>query len=1814
MAELSGFDSWKRTRLSEGRRGRRTRLAVVGTLALATVAALFYALFEPFTAPDVHLFAVHLGDTATGGALPATDSERNAVRYAARDSAAFQRLAERIHRYAPDHAAPRIDAAEKSTDLKPLGGRLLGAASNPGHVLILYLASTGVSLDGEPQLEWPAAEGNSAPRRVRAADLLEQIARSPAKTKLLLLDAGRQDFSVRDSVVVNAFTPLLKAAVEKTGNQSLWVFVSHSALENSQVSYRHRRSFFSLAVTDGLNGAADRDRNGQIEIGELYRYVAANVSENVRRATGHYQSQTPVLCWGGGTAVNRKLADRLLPTLQDGESSGGAEQVAALFPADLNAKSAGEWLSPVPRPRSQAGAWERDAIPSLPPMLASLSAAAKRSAELIPHDAAGKTEAKSPTAGKNGKTPAPKAEQPGPPTGTEPAAATADADKKVSTPGDIAARLAAAWMLRDRLTDRSDPRDFGKSLGSETPIDFAPHLWRRLESRLLQCERQYRIEGPFVAAESDDKSKPPAWPRAALMLSRELDDVLRLMQALGTRQPLDSAAAGPLEKDIAAYYAASKRRPSAPRSLGMAERLAAEGIASISRRALAPGSAGRDEKPGASARRLISELDRLIGSGTMAEFTAWGAKLSETQLQFVELDLAKRMAEASHLNWGDIRLALAARRYAEQLAAFAADEWAWVGDDLLAADRLRNSAERQLLDGIGADYRRRSRDVLAAAVQRYAAVGDRLRVLRDGRSAYRDAAYRAADVVRWHHATDFGPEGNGPTPQQVRQLLTTLKDLAARLDAPSASNADAVRRLTAVLRGVQADLSARGVASVQPVVERLLGATGREAASATRPLAGDRLRLEAALQLPLVAGDLRLRVLQAADRLSQSQAESLSRDAHDWSGPDQRVVSHDDWRKLLVRAELDVLLAEAAMLTPADVRSDRLQPVNGPAEAGHYEPAAALLSVQNAGNETDARWAAHRRLATALRQARGRLPQTLMAAGQAPGKIEAVLRRGRVLVTMPPSPFDANELIRRRGLYRALQRERVARQRSEAALSDASGPDVRSDRLQPVNRPAEAGHYEPAAVEIESPGSVSLVDTPSASVTVRVRNPGTQSRTIKTVVEFDGQLLEVAPETGNAGLLPRGIPAKTPGVSKTPGVFDAVDAALAAATGVSLRDSSTHEIRLTLRRKDVRTSQPTRLVVHVALAEAAAGGTPRVVRRATTIALPSAKSLEVLFRSPGIDGPTVGRENGLTALHPFPNRKTNYQFRLRSLRRVDRTVDVQLLVPDRSLPTLPVADLSPAEFATWRDRIGTLKLLAEQKGLKLPGDGSTVRVNPKAVVSAKPQAAGDAPPTLAKLDFGLLVVVRDQRGGNAAVRPIKLTVQRPRRFLAPRVAFNAETRRLDIQIAPRNLNWLPTGPVSVSCEIVPRLPDGSEANLTGELTAKKPELKLFAIVPEQLGPVVRLNVHVDGVLRAFVFQVPVDRTTESVPEEVARRSVRLYVDDKARIVSGPAPSVAARLEVDAPVGSFESAAAGGTGSLSASGTDRVEIGVDAGRDRRLDGDVFRTLPSDRDATAAIEEITDDGNIVIRSAVSDWKIDVSLKDFRNRKVDLLARLVAGSRTAWSNSVPVLADDRPPAIEPPRNLTVREGEPLALSITATDENLAGVEKVEVAVDPGTGQFAKDPPPSAASPGSQGRWEAKVPTDKLRPGRYRLLIRATDRAGNAGEIVKAPFLMLSKKDLETRNQPKPNRVDGVVIWDGDAIPDATVALTQVESKTPAKIAPVTTDKNGEFQFPSVPPGKYVLSARKAALANKNRSVEVKLTVPELPETLPQQRVEFP
>jgi len=1803
---VDGFDSWKRSRPRDGRRRRRGLLAVTGLLGTATIAGLFYALFQPFFTPDVHLFSVTLGEPTGSPALDDPDAELNVVSYAANDAAAFQKLARRIHRYDADHPDPAMHAGETRADLKTWGGRLEAVTPDAKHVLLLYVSATGITdPDGEPVLEWPSGDPDAPSHRARVSELLAQIRRSKARLKLLLLDAGQREFSLRESRVANDFPQTLRKAVGQTGDGSLWVLVSHSPLETSFVSHQQRRSYFSLAVTRAFGTDADGDDDGSITIGEFYRFVAANVSRNVMQVTGHYRTQTPLLCWGKGD-YRRQLGTSLLPTRRDefANDEHDAGRGSSAFSTEIPTADVQRWL-PTPAATETGGSAGSLHVPELLrqqsisaastglPVGADRPSTSPMSTSDVPQAANGKQAAQTPGGREsNGKTTNP-ASQTQPAEGVTGGLPLTKSPPK-SSPENVAERLAAAWRFRDRLMDRSRR--------TRTLVDFAPQLLRAIERELLRLERHYRIAGPFEPDEAATDEKPDVWPRFAMQHSRELDDLLRFMAAVSQQKKPVTAGATPLEKAIEQYFAARRLPTMETWTVAMEEQLAL--------------AESRPVDP--VARKAIQRFDALVASGGYREFIKWAGQLTPEELRFAELHFARALSRASHLTWPQIRVALSARRYAEQVVAAAIEEWNWVGDVVAEADQLRRSSERQLLDGIGSDFAERSKRILDRAILLYETAAKQGERVRTAKQQYRDAAFRALDYVRWHHAGDFGPPGSGPGTRRVELLLETLRQLAAVLDAPSSENLNTVHRLSAALQSVQDGLKNRLRRSVEPAVDRLLNGKA--------PVPGDRLRLQTALQLPLLDARLRQRVLHAAARLGREENFVVHSSPHRQVNP--RVLSRADWNKLLDRARLDVALAESTTWGQPEWR------------AGWDDVRDAFQSLQSISNQrggdSESRWAAHRRFAKILRRFRSRLTGEI--ARQIPGisevsgdrnsdgrqgrRCNGLLRRMRLLTAAEIDRLKLEELTSKARSARMLAGLLHRRQRFRSALHDAPDADVAFLRKAVDGLGEAALRFNAAPPTTVSVGpvrttvskTVSLVESNSAELHVEIKNLGPRDADVKVLCEFDGRLVRVGAAGRSVAFLDRSTPAaeKTHSDGLPPrSQALAWERDWSDVPSLTIESGGRRELLLSIQRRSSRTSRPTRLIVHVRHGS-------EVTRETTDVILPAPKSVELLVESPANQSTTISRENGISRLHPFANGKTGFQFRLRSLRPVEQKVDVQLYVPARRLPILPVSPLSKSEFDTWRERIGAMTLIGRQMELTLPVNGEPVLLKPEPVAAgaaaastkAGGQAQGLQPAGLAQLEQGLLLVVTDRQTGRSSLRPLRVAVQRPRQFLSPRVSFDAETRRLQIQLTARNADWLPEGPVAVRCELTPELPEGVDSRLNGEVSRENATLTLFGVVPQSPRAAtrgldrrtIRLEIHVNGFPRAFVFRVPTDRDSHDIPELVDRNSVRLHVPEDSRVLSGSAKSVPVTLQVDAPVGSFQN------------GEDRLDVGVDADRDRRLKGEFFRDLFSDRSVTVAVEEITPDGVIVLRTAVADWELSLPIESYKNRRVNLLSRLVVNGRPTWSNAVPVLVDDRPPQIPPIPTLSAVDGEPLPVVILASDEAGSGVAKVEVAVDSaGIGQFSKDPPPALAAPDSQGRWVIQLPADQLKPGKFQVLVRATDAAGNATKTRKVPLVVLSKQEAERRNKPQPIPVEGIVIFDGDPIPEAAITLTPLDSGSPVKIPTVSSDKNGEFVFPSVPPGKYRLTAKKGALANKNRTAGYDLTVPESTEALQRQRIEF-
>jgi hypothetical protein len=143
-------------------------------------------------------------------------------------------------------------------------------------------------------------------------EMLKQIDKSPAKLKLLFLDAGRYSWSpVYPARPLNEFSSSLAKALKENRwgelSKNFWVIVSHSDHEISQVSTPLTSSLFSRAIADSVVELSTNG-NAKLNVFELF--------EGIRRRTTSWSRnfknqslQTPVLIQPGLGVVETSAED-----------------------------------------------------------------------------------------------------------------------------------------------------------------------------------------------------------------------------------------------------------------------------------------------------------------------------------------------------------------------------------------------------------------------------------------------------------------------------------------------------------------------------------------------------------------------------------------------------------------------------------------------------------------------------------------------------------------------------------------------------------------------------------------------------------------------------------------------------------------------------------------------------------------------------------------------------------------------------------------------------------------------------------------------------------------------------------------------------------------------------------------------------------------------------------------------------------------------------------------------------------------------------------------------------------------------------------------------------------------------------------------------------------------------------------------------------------------------------------------------------------------------------------------------------------------
>lgn len=1792
-----------RMRRSVGRVAHRAlwlRRAAATAVLLLLCAALYFAVAAPFEHPHLHLAAL---TTLADGNAPAPDADTSGdeVPFVPQDLAAWQALAAQL---APEsRSVPMFTSAEpqSAADLEALGAQLDRLQTNERDVLLLYVRTEGTVVEGAPQLLCRKRTGNVDPSEPYPLQrMLNQLAARPFAVKLLVLDSGAE--SRQSSPLLNEFPRLVSASVAQTGDPTLWVLHSHGLLESSHVMWSRQRTILSDAVTHGLSGAADVNRDQSITVDELFRFTSHAVLNATLQLSNGQATQTPQLAWGAGEVPDRLFSPVLAPVGQPlplpGVDIPGQAPTAAATPA----------ATPLPNPFQtivagpvtvtppvvpttptfatlSGGALSRSVIPTLPAVagLPQVTVTPVTPAALI----AAKTAAPIPA-------PAPAAPAASPAT-APPDAAAKTADDPAKEPDDAApdaaapdtaapdtaaqnAALAAALVELWRLRDRLESRDTGRL----TPIDVAPRQWRALLNTLQSIERRCRTQS---VADVD-------------ALLAEIRDMRDALTAILERQPLRTLA---------------DDRSELWQSLSVNTSLPPVGASSIALSTLLAARGGEPvPEPLATSWQ---QLATAIQAADRGPFDAWLTALPPEFAARTEFAGAVALAQCAELDWPLLRDALEVQQQAE----FAAARWElapMVRQPVAAGDEFRLAAERLLTDGVAPDRQERAALLLEQARAQYRTALANADLLSRARILYHDASFRAPDYVRWWADTALAMYRCGPAATDVARLLTELRDLGALLRSGDLNDHDQLQIKVGLVEGIVARIDVAGCARMN---------SERRTTDASRDTPW---QLQALLNTPLPQAELRLRLLS---EMTDVEARRLaSAPAVVAAAPiPERSLSLRDWHYLETHAQLRRDLAALSAVGLPD--GERLLTSLDREVAEKRRCLAALLQEQD--RMGDALFAHLRVIDAALATfdeeliaATQRITGELRARGERgysvsdPELLEIMLHAERVnsgrVATLSGDWNPGRQLLKlQTAQLLAWEADRAAATAINAdpdaarySLAIAARLRAESNALRDSDGDAPA---TPPALSIVSDADPELI-APTAQVQVTVATTASSAIETWVVLEYDPELIRVDAPVGipvyhepqlAASYLARGAlaaDAARPGQALAPRTtsgppLPTPDGAYA---GSWWSSEIVHELPRT---SLVSERQPLGLTFNVRRL-AVASRPVRLVVKAVTSRHFARRLVE--FRVPrppfadlqlaGIEGTFDRADHGLS-LYPFPNQDTEFRARIVNLLPAARVVDVTLLSLNRPLDVeLPPGTVNADEAATLLDSLPTAGVAAKWDERPLPPPGTAATEPAAAEPPPEPPADPAKAPPLPDLTFGAVAVISDHTTKDTVFVPIGIEPQRPSRYVRPVVRYNLTRERVEIDIRAESAAVLPAQGTTVRAEFVEPIDPTATFLLDGVLQAPSYRTSLFAEVPTAPRKVVHLQLHIDGYPRAFQYTIPCDRDSTTVPQTTDNLSVRLLKPDIATPFLTPADGIPVRLELDAPHGAF------------ASLPTLAEIGLDVNRDRLLDNEPRLQLRGDRQVDVRLKGWRKDGTLILKTTLDDYQVMVPAQGLGTARVNVLGRVQVGSEVVWSDPREIILDGTPPTIQsvelrPDRILTSEQK--LQVLVRADDRLESGVAKVQLTFDVlRTGEFPPEAKIIEAGATDGPYWSADVPLADLPPGAHGLLIRAVDATGNVSDVHREIVRILSPDDAKSRMLAATSPVFGTVMFGQTPVPNADVVLADDKQQ---EVAVARSNTRGEFEMPRVAPGAYKLTVT-ALMRNKNRTAEAPVAVPPPPEQL--------
>jgi hypothetical protein len=1761
-----------------------TRRIGITLLVTGLAACLLWLLVRPLLHPRTHLVLL------TGSITGTTEPGEAPADFVLEDFRALIGLRGVLHRSIMSDGGPLIlGSLQNQDEMQHLADRMNERLSGRNDVVILYVSAHGFTQDGDAWLLASGADPHSPlGGRYRLASLLAQLRECQAETKILLLDAGRLEYDPLRGLVENDFPTRLVEQVEQLGDPNLWVLVSHGDGERSHLSPSWRRSIFGNYVATGLSGAADENEDQVVDVAELTKYVHTNVSGFVRQTTGGSAQQTPQIAWGGGSldqsgspvllAVARpeKQSKSVEPTkagevatneLADSPDNRAQQEATDKAERELNSLI----VSGISRstPGGRLGHYANEAARrALAKTFGSLMPKEESGEAKAPEEKKGQAETadakqadakqandKSGADGKDStsndsKNDGPKSKASADTT-KETVASQSKGESTVSRQ-DLEKSLNRAWQVRDELAsaDRASAR----------PLDYAPSIWRELEQRLLIIDRKTRM-GFLQNAEE---------------LNVELQVLLGNLDAIASGKPAEDFPPESIGRKLVEALPGLALSRAKPRSLALAEVIAREG--------------GRSLSP--NEKQLIAGLDELIARGNRTDLEKLAKELQD-EAGWYELSVVHRIAARADLDWRLIQLLLDGLRRGERAAANVRFSGPNVQPRIEAADALWISAQRRMLYSPSFD-----RDAilgqLIAARDAYQDILNDLNAFQSAKRLASDVRLRLPDYLAWNAASSA--DEFGPSDAALLELFAKLAALETELDSTASDNFVPIEKAAAALT---ASREAVDQPSEPVVIERLL----------SMPVSpGESWKIQLLLETPLLTAAERQALQEVVTRIDAALIAEVkppaATPAFRWpkiaSMPDDSLFAA---RMQLARRWFEMLTSGTAPAGSTNLaRRDRL--TSNTSKTGPIVGARALRDLEC------------RQLQDLLRD----LPSEIELAAAELADLSnpasrdshrAQLRRWKgVLSLIDPRQNDHLSMTSVAALNNANAYDLLVwlSDRAGRAIGDAPPQDAALSRevMTAYRLTAETIPRQPSlrgaahdALEISGPDVVTLTYLPREELNFRVRNLTSSHHSVWLAVDLDDQLVQAA--SGNLRTIYSWSELSSGGSTSANSV-NLLDVVRQRPPSLQLAPGQSAVAPLRITRRGA-SNHPSHLVLRAIAADS-------VARYDVTVKLPPPQDITLT-----VAGPVTRWSSSASGIEllPFPNRNNLFAFEIANGKPDERKIDVDLF-PVLSLPAsgVPSVPLSEADAQRLRAEITLGPIVAEAKNLTISGGGRPMPIpfkKPEEVVpvpAAAPAAAAPKAPAADKppptpLPQGLLAIVTDQATKQQTFRQLNISPQRPQRYVRAQVRYRAGRERIEIRVSPQEGAILPASGVRIHGDLAEPIPSEAERQLDAVLKPGESEAELFVDVDSTSGDFVTLRLTIDDYPRAMYFRVPIGGETSDLPEDLDLLSIRVTELPDGIVYKQPVGTVPVQVAIDAPA------------SGSRNPPLRVEVGLDQNRDRELKGDQTVLLTTDRQVTASLVGVTKLGELEINTKVSDFIVNVPAAGLGSGRMNVLAHSVFGDKDAWSDPIEVSLDGLPPrvsAIELRPSGTVVIGDPVLVSVMADDAGLSGVAKVEAAFDlDRSGKLGAAPPPTAGALGDDGRWTIAVPTAGLSSGTYNILVRATDKAGNEGQSARAPVRLASAEQAEAdAKKTAAADITGVVNYGPEPQAGVPVSLlrdigplpptkkskkNKNASPPPTPLAQAVTDAKGQFRFPKIAPGKYIVTAT-ALIHNKHRDAE--------------------